>query len=271
MCSIFFHENISPACCIRGWSQPDPRIDPGYGPLHPYIHRGSVRVLQETSGHRAADWRRRADRGGQHGLGSYWTCMSVFWVFIMAYCICIWISLHRSPFVPLRYQEPPRAPGLACVPILQIYTRRCAVRRRWLWAWWTHTSERGWSGFDSSRRTWPYCCHRCPLPVCTARKHCSRYRLDHPTQSVGSKQFIWVGLLLCFLLGWLQGGFGETGDQPVTRDAAETAAAVYRAGRPHFTGCRHPCYFHQGKLTFLCHSKVSSACKMLCGAGIHDI
>ncbi len=164
-------------------------IDPGYGPLHPYIHRGSVRVLQETSGHRAADWRRRADRGGQHGLGSYWTCMSVLWVFIMAYCICIWISLHRSPFVPLRYQEPPRAPGLACVPILPIYTRRCAVRRRWLWAWWTHTFERGWSGFDSSRRTWPYCCHRCPLPVCTARKHCSRYRLDHPTQSVGSKQF----------------------------------------------------------------------------------
>ncbi len=67
-------------------------------------------------------------------------------------------------------------------------------------------SERGWSGFDSSRRTWPYCCHRCPLPVCTARKHCSRYRLDHPTQSVGSKQFRHlVGLLLCFLLGWLQG------------------------------------------------------------------
>ncbi len=113
--------------------------------------------------------------------------------------------------------------------------------------------------------------------VSTACLHCEKTlqqvqtRTPDTISGIISSSGIWVGLLLCFPLGRLQGGFVETRDQPVTRDTAETAAAVYRAGWPHSTGCRHPCYFHQGNLTFLCHSKVSSACKISCGAVIHDI
>lgn len=91
------------ACCSGGRGQPDPSLHLGHGTLHPYIHGGSVGVLQEAGGHCAADRRRRADCGGQHGHGPHRTRKST----ISLLCNGVMRhSFHRAHFFRVSTQVP---------------------------------------------------------------------------------------------------------------------------------------------------------------------
>jgi len=70
---VFFYSSSSSAYRAGDRSQPDPSLHPGYGALHPLLHRGGVRLLPKAGGHRAADRGRRADGGGRRGHGPHGT------------------------------------------------------------------------------------------------------------------------------------------------------------------------------------------------------
>lgn len=75
-------------------------------------------------------------------------------------------------------------------------------------------------------------------------------------------------------IGRLQSGAGQAGDQLFARDAAEAAAPVHRAGRPHSAGRRHPRHLHQGThswtLDVLLPPGQASTFHLHCHGGVQD-
>ena len=81
------------------------------------------------------------------------------------------------------------------------------------------------------------------------------------------KEILWE--IPSSFLGWLQSCLGKTRNHKITRNTAETAAAVYRGCRSYSVGCQYSSHFYKGDVlsfVFTC-----AFCKLWVAGNINQL